>query len=1178
MKKTILLLVNLIISVVVMAGSITTQQAEEIARQFVNSQRPAQQGQHLRMAAKRQLPMKVALDANAYYVFNVGSNDGYVMVSGSDLTPQVLGYANKGSFNEEDMPTSMKAWLASYADQIAYIERTMGRNHAPMLRRNRASVAPLLSSTWNQGAPYNNMCPVLSGETSVTGCVATALAQVLNYYKYPAQTIAPIPAYTTETYHISRPEIAVTTIDWNNMLDSYRSGATTVQKNAVATLMKLCGQAVEMDYCKRADGGSGANMAKDVVALRKYFGYDETARDLNRNAFSTNTWENLIYNEIANNRPVLYGGQSTGGGHAFVVDGYDGNGMFHINWGWGGEDDNYFLLSVLNPYNNESIGSSSSEDGFSFGQDAVVGIQHGTGEKIAERFSIFSITNKGNKSYSRTSASADFNGMSVAIEGYNMTGDAHQFYIGLALFQANGDPVSLLKYISAGELEYLSGYSTLTFSSLSFGANLADGDYNIIPVSFSENSESWEPCWGSNVYRIKATFNGNTLTLTEPSISLSGTVTAVGSAAVNTTVKLQAQITNSGSYFNDYVYLFIGNTMVGGRMFEAGAGETATFNIDFLPTTTGTKQLQLAYREGNSYVPFATGTATITEEGEVPLLTGSITITNANSQGNVEETTAQVSAVFQNTGGGSFSNGYVLVDLYQYDTANSKWSYKTSKSQQATIAAGSSTTFTTSFTDLEVGGKYALILSSTLDGGSTYTDIEESTVTFNVVEPSAATPVLTGAVTLTNANSSGDLEETTAHMTANITNTGTAALDHKPVTVDLYKYNTESSKWEFKNYKGYYMDIAAGASDEFSVEFTDLEAGGRYTAQLSYTLDGSNWLTIEGSAVSFNVTEAAVNKDCKLEITPTFQDMENNVLGVNKLKATVAITNSSNIDYSNTFQMNMYDGDLNYLYTISKNLTLAAGQSTTLTLESNELENGKSYAVAFWYQQNAESDTWTYNSTVYKFTVSLPEKNVTLTADNKSREYGDENPTLTYTKTGEGTLSGTPVLSCQANKTSAVGEYEISIEKGSVTNTNLTLVNGKLTITKAPLTITANSFEIKQGDALPEFTVAYAGFKNGETSSVLSKQPVLTCQATSSDIPGVYDISVNGAEAKNYNISYVNGILTVLPNTAIVGIYTDKRPFNVYTVTGYEIRHQVTSLKGLPAGIYIISGQKVGVK
>jgi len=1062
MKRTILLLLSVIISIVVMADGITKEQAETIARQFVNQQQPAVQGRQMKMAAKRQLPMSMAVETNAYYVFNIDSDNGYVMVSGSDLTPQVLGYASEGSFSEENMPANMKAWLDGYADQIAYIERTRGKNQAPVLHKTIAAIDPLLTSTWNQSTPYNNMCPTVNGHRTVTGCVATALAQVLNYYKYPSQTTKAIPAYTTETYGINRPEIPVTAIDWTNMLDDYSGSATTAQKNAVATLMKLCGQAVEMDY-DYTNGGSSAFVTLEVKALRQYFGYDETVRHLYRTDFSASEWEYNIYNELANSRPVLYGGQSTGGGHAFVVDGYDGNGLFHINWGWGGNSDGYFLLSVLNPYNNESIGSSSSRDGYSFGQEAVVGIQHGTGEKIAERFSVYGITNNGASSYTRSSSSADFSGMSISIEGYNMTGETHQYWINLALFNSSGNFVAWASdYIPLGDVDYPYG-GTIPFTDVSFGANLANGDYYIVPTSFSENSEAMEVCWGSNVYRFKATISGNTLTLTEPFVSLSGTVAALGNAVVNTTVNLQAQITNSGTDFNDYVYLVVDNTIVGGRIFEAGAGETATFNIDFLPTSTGTKQLLLAYSGDNGYVPFASGSVTVTEDAEPPVLTGSITLTNANSQGNVEETTANVSAVFQNTGG-PFNNSYIYVDLYQYNSETNKWIYKTSKEKLATIAAGSSTTFTTSFTNLEFGGRYIMQLSYSLDGGNSYEFIEESQKLFEVIDPSVPRPNLTGTITLTNANSDGDIEGTTAKAQYTVQNTGTAAFENGGIWVDLYQADA-SGQYNYKDYRGGSLTLGVGASKTLTASFSNLEVGGKYLFVLSYNLEGSNnYIDIANSELYFNVVE---------------------------------------------------------------------------------------------------------------------EKNVTLTADDKSRIYGDANPTLTYTKTGEGTLAGTPKLSCQATKKSAVGTYDIVISKGTVTNTNLTLVNGKLTVNKAPLTIKAGNYSMKQGEALPTFVATYEGFKNSETQAVLTEQPTFSCTATSASTPGEYPITVSGAAAQNYDISYVAGTLTITEADPVKIIannltmeYGEDMPALTFTTEGAtlvgmpELTCEATSTS--PVGTYAI--------
>ena len=223
----------------VRAGSITEEQARAKAQSFLQTRRPLLNGKRL---APTQTPTElrnVPTGKTALYVFNVGNNEGFVMVSSSDLVPHVLAYADRGTFDKESLPANMQSWLQGYADQIAYLERTEGKYEAPMLRVQRNAVKTLLNSTWHQDEPYNNKCPIdpSTGNRCVTGCMATAMAQVINYYKYPSQTKAVIPSYTTKEKQISMPEIGITAIDWNNMLDNYNSYATTAQKNAVAQLM-----------------------------------------------------------------------------------------------------------------------------------------------------------------------------------------------------------------------------------------------------------------------------------------------------------------------------------------------------------------------------------------------------------------------------------------------------------------------------------------------------------------------------------------------------------------------------------------------------------------------------------------------------------------------------------------------------------------------------------------------------------------------------------------------------------------------------------------------------------------------------------------------------------------------------------------------------------------------------
>ncbi len=200
---------------------------------------------------------------------------------------------------------------------------------------------------------------------------------------------------------------------------------------------------------------------------------------------------------------------------------------------------------------------------------------------------------------------------------------------------------------------------------------------------------------------------------------------------------------------------------------------------------------------------------------------------------------------------------------------------------------------------------------------------------------------------------------------------------------------------------------------------------------------------------------------------------------------------------------------------------------------------------------------------------------VIVTANSYTIEYGDDLPTFEYTC--DGTISGTPSITCEATKTSAVGTYPIVIAKGSVTNYNTTFVNGTLTIEKAPLTITAKSYTIKQGETLPTFEAEYSGFKNNETKAVLTTQPTITTTATSTSESGEYEITISGAEAQNYSISYVAGKLTITASDGIMMI-SSEHPVSVFDIQGHKVRSNVNSLEGLPKGVYIINGRKVVIK
>ena len=347
------------------AAPVTRHQAQEVARQFMIEK--GMTTENAEMAFKAPRRGQVADDYAYYYVFNAPHHQGYVIVSGDDRTAEVLGYSYKGSFDEHELPQHFKSFLQSYADEIQYLDdaNVTGNQRAPR-RANEEdyeAIAPLMSSRWDQSAPYNNLCP----NGCPTGCAATSTAQVMYHHKWPKATIAEIPSYRTASYNYFQEAVpAGSELNWDDMLDTYNSSSNSASRLAVAQLMSYVGRGIKMDY---AYMGSGAYSNDMPPAINNYFDYQVT--QIYRRNYTLEAFEDSIYQQLAMDCPVIFNGMSSGGGHSFVVDGYESNHFFHVNWGWGGRDDNYFLLSVLNPYNNTSIGSSSSSDGFSFDQDVL---------------------------------------------------------------------------------------------------------------------------------------------------------------------------------------------------------------------------------------------------------------------------------------------------------------------------------------------------------------------------------------------------------------------------------------------------------------------------------------------------------------------------------------------------------------------------------------------------------------------------------------------------------------------------------------------------------------------------------------------------------------------------------------------------------------------------------------
>lgn len=501
---------RIISSVLVLAGicfgasaaPLTPAEALQRARTSGSKKAPA--------AAQQQLTLSHTFStesgAPAVYVFDQPAESGFLILSADDVATPILGYAESGNFDFENISPQMKWWLEQYADQIAYVTKR-GLTPKSVPTRANAAIEPLIKSHWNQGAPYNELCPIYpaTNERCVTGCVATAMAQVMNFWKYPAVGKG-IANYKPNGFSSNLLlDFTQTKFDWDNMLNDYVAGEyNSTQSTAVATLMKACGYSVQMGYTSSASGAVSYNMGK---ALINTFNYNKNISYEQRNYYTTSEWNQMVYEELAAGRPVLYGARSEGGGHQFICDGYN-DGFYHINWGWGGMSDGYFKLESLNP-DSEGIGGGSG--GYNFGQDIMKGVQPETVDNPCSKQMVqngsLTATNSGMK-------------VTLALSGgsdpgwWNWTFNTLNIKVAMAISPENNP--SSITYVNVlnQNVSARTGFRSLSFN---FPTSLADGKYLCRVMTWDNSSASakWQdircfPGLRNTVYVIKS---GNSISI-----------------------------------------------------------------------------------------------------------------------------------------------------------------------------------------------------------------------------------------------------------------------------------------------------------------------------------------------------------------------------------------------------------------------------------------------------------------------------------------------------------------------------------------------------------------------------------------------------------------------------------------------------------------------------------------
>ena len=576
------------------AKSIDESQASRIAAAFMHSH--AMPTATMRMALKApQLNAPATSGKAAYYVFNAGQR-GYVIIAGDDRVPAVLAYGDQGAFDAQDVPEAMQELLDSYADQIDALDH--GAKVAQHL--NHASpIAPLVTAVWSQNNPYNILLPMLpTGKHAYVGCVATAMAQVMHYWKWPARPLTAIPQYTSETLSIYMPQLPIVDFDWNNMHVTYETDDTTsTAALAAARLSLYCAQSVTMDFKKTS---SSAYSSDIPWALIYYYGYKSTAKYLKRLNYTTTSWENLIYQELEASRPVLYSGSKASGGHAFVCDGYDGDGRFHINWGWNGTSNGYFLLNVLNP-DEQGTGSADGSYGYIYSQGIITGVEPGTAPDNLEITSKYIELQTLNGS--RSSAYSNFT-LTQMTHFLNHNTDPVGFDYGWALYQDN----TMKMILETGTRDNLDSYYYLKATrTLSFGSGLTSGTFRIVPIYSEIGANNWRPCIGSDINYIEVTINGNSCsaichgTSGSPIYSVNN-IDVSGTMHPNRPVNITVNVTNNGNTRGDLIYMFANDEFFGTAFVDLEHGESGNATFMYSQENAGSASLTFCLDEDGKNV------------------------------------------------------------------------------------------------------------------------------------------------------------------------------------------------------------------------------------------------------------------------------------------------------------------------------------------------------------------------------------------------------------------------------------------------------------------------------------------------------------------------------------------------------------------------------------------------
>ena len=509
MKRIYLLLIGILCLLSTSLDARTMQEASAVASTFIQAQNEAK-GERLKAKGER-IPVELAFTqyqidntTPAVFVFN-STDEGFVLVSAEDNARAVLGYSDEGTFDANNIPENMQFWLKMYADELAIKPTTSPSLKGRVSRRAAAqtqaatypSVSPILGNTiWGQGKPFNNKCPQIGNERAVTGCVATALSQIMYIHKYPTKGIGS-HSYTTETEGLTvSANFGNTTYDWANMIPNYNGSYTTTQANAVATLMHHVGVAADMDYTV---DGSGAVSSIALAAMTEYFGYNKAINILPKDFMKEEDILQEVASDLQLGHPVYVSGSTVNQeGHAFVCDGMQSDGYLHINWGWNGMANGYFALSALAP-EVQGTGGSASNLAFTEGVCIYSNIKPIAGGEAMPLVTADKLTRTSSDAISKTTA------VGFSLERFTSTGIATAAgTVTYFIYNSAGEKVNT---VEVGTFELAPGYYYTSAINISkkLPSSLAEGDYEL-EIRYIDDNDKDHPILVKGLGEVRVPF------------------------------------------------------------------------------------------------------------------------------------------------------------------------------------------------------------------------------------------------------------------------------------------------------------------------------------------------------------------------------------------------------------------------------------------------------------------------------------------------------------------------------------------------------------------------------------------------------------------------------------------------------------------------------------------------